>query len=309
MTLEQLRIFVAVAQHQHMTRAAETLGLTQSAVSAAVSALEKRYDTPLFHRVGRGIVLTEEGSRFLVEARNVLARAEAAEQTLSEMAGLKQGRLRVQASQTVGGYWLPRYLLDFRNSHPGIQLELSIANTEQVAMAVRDGTADLGFVEGKVADPLLASREIARDRLMLVVGARHPWASRRRIAASDLLTTPWILREKGSGTRGMFEKALADFHIKPSALHVVLELPSNEAVRSAVISGTAATVLSASVLAASLEAELLHAPAFALPERAFSVLTHKERHLGRPAATLLALIKPDHSFPAHRLPRSGDSVS
>lgn len=292
MTLEQLRIFVAVAQHQHVTRAAESLGLTQSAASAAVSALEKQYDTPLFHRVGRGIVLAEEGRRFLAEARAVLARAEAAEQTLAEMAGLKQGTLRVQASQTVGGYWLPRYLLDFRKAYPGIRLELCIANTEQVAAAVREGTADLGFIEGKVADPLLTSREIARDRLMLVVGARHPWASRRRISSDDLLTTPWILREKGSGTRGMFEKALVDFHIKPSALNVVLELPSNEAVRSAVITGTAATVLSASVLVAGLEAELLYAPSFPLPERSFYVLTHKERHLGRPAAALLALIKP-----------------
>ena len=292
MTLEQLRIFVAVAEQQHVTRAAEALGLTQSAASAAIAALEKRYDTRLFHRVGRGIVLTDEGQRFLAEARAVLSRAEAAEQALAEMAGLKQGILRIQASQTVGGYWLPRHLLDFRSRHPGIRLEFSIANTEQVAAAVRDGGADLGFVEGKVADPLLVSREIARDRLMLVVGAGHPWASRRRVAPADLTKTRWILREKGSGTRAMFERALSGLEIKPSALDVVLELPSNEAVRSAVITGAAATVLSASVLVAGLEAELLHAPSLPLPDRAFYVLTHKERQLSRAAAALLSAIKP-----------------
>ena len=292
MTLEQLRIFVAVAQRQHMTEAAKALGLTQSAASAAIAALEEHYDTKLFHRIGRGIALTEEGRRFLDEARAVLARAEAAEQVLSEMTGLKHGVLRVQASQTVGDYWLPRYLVDFRAAYPGIRLELTIGNTEHAAAAVQDGAADLGFVEGKVSDPRLTIREIARDRLMLVVGARHPWAERRRISPGDLLATPWILREKGSGTRAMFEQALADFGIDPAMLNILIELPSNEAVRSAVIAGEAATVLSASVLVAALEADLLNAPSLALPERAFYVVTHKERHISRAAAALLKIIQP-----------------
>ncbi|HEY2011208.1 MAG TPA: LysR family transcriptional regulator [Rhizomicrobium sp.] len=292
MTLEQLRIFVAVAQRQHMTEAAKTLGLTQSAASAAIAALEEHYDTKLFHRIGRGIALTEEGRRFLDEARAVLARAEAAEQVLSEMTGLKHGLLRVQASQTVAGYWLPRYLVDFRAAYPGVRLELTVGNTEQAAAAVHDGAADLGFVEGKVNDPRLAVREIARDRLMLVVGARHPWAGRRHISPEDILTTPWILREKGSGTRAMFERALADFGIDPSMLNILIELPSNEAVRSAVIAGEAATVLSASVLVAGLESDLLCAPSLALPERAFYVVTHKERHVSRAAAALLKIIHP-----------------
>ena len=157
---------------------------------------------------------------------------------------------------------------------------------------MRDGTADLGFVEGKISDPRLVSREIGRDRLMLVVGARHPWAKRRRVTPADLAATPWILREKGSGTRAMFERALADFAIDPAQLNILLELPSNEAVRSAVIASEAATVLSASVLVAGLEAELLFAPSLTLPERAFYVVTHRERHLSRAAAALLEIIRP-----------------
>lgn len=292
MTLEQLRIFIAVAERQHVTEAAKALSLTQSAASAAIATLEERYDTKLFHRVGRGIALTEEGRRFLDEARAVLARAEKAEQALSDMTGLKTGVLRIQASQTIGGYWLPRYLTDFRAAYPGIRLEVALCNTEQVAAAVRDGSADLGFVEGKISDPLLASREVARDRLMLVVGARHPWAKRRRVTSADLLATPWILREKGSGTRAAFEQALAEFGIDPSLLNILVELPSNEAVRSAVIASEAATVLSASVLVAGLEAQLLHAPSLALPERAYCVLSHKERHPSRAADALLKIIRP-----------------
>ena len=109
MTLEQLRVFVAVAERQHVTRAARALNLVQSAVSAAVAGLEKRHGIKLFHRVGRGVELTEAGTCFLVEARAVLARAAAAETVLDEFGGLQRGSLFVQASQTIASYWLPRH--------------------------------------------------------------------------------------------------------------------------------------------------------------------------------------------------------
>jgi DNA-binding transcriptional LysR family regulator len=114
MTLEQLRIFVAVADRQHVTQAARALNLAQSAASHAIAALETRHDTKLFDRVGRRIELTEAGRVFLAEARAVLARAEAAELALSEFGALKRGTLLIQASQTVADYWLPRHLVAFR---------------------------------------------------------------------------------------------------------------------------------------------------------------------------------------------------
>src|SRR5260370_23212174 len=107
MTLEQLRVFVAVAERQHVTRAAEALNLAQSATSAAIAALESRHGAKLFHRVGRGIELTEAGALFLVEARAVLARAESAELILSELCGLKRGTPSIHASQTISHYLLP----------------------------------------------------------------------------------------------------------------------------------------------------------------------------------------------------------
>lgn len=290
MTLEQLRIFAAVAERQHVTEAAQSLGLTQSAASAAIAALEGRYATKLFHRVGRGIVLTEAGAAFLLEARAVLARAAAAEQKLNALSGLKQGTLRVRASQTVGGYWLPRFLVGFRDRFPGIGIEFAIGNTVQVAAAVHDGSADVGFVEGDIEDALLEKRVVAKDQLVLVVGASHPWAARDRVQPADLTSTSWILREKGSGTRAMFEHALALLNIWPASLNIMLELPSNEAVRAAVEYGNAATALSASVVAAGIEAGLLHALKFNLPERAFLALTHQERYLSPSAEAFLGSI-------------------
>ena len=288
--MEQLRIFVAVAERQHVTRAAEALNLAQSAASAAVASLESRHGTELFHRVGRRIELTEVGRAFLVEARAVLARAAAAELMLAEFGGLLRGSLSVCASQTIAGYWLPRHLADYRRAHPGIGQRLTIGNTAQVAAAVDDGTAELGFVEGAVSNAALLSEVVARDRLVLVVGSSHPWAGRARADLAELADTEWVLREPGSGTRSVFETALADAGLT-SALRVVLELPSNEAVRAAVEAGAGATVLSASVVAPSLEAGLLHRVQANLPDRAFVVLRHRERRCSRAATALLDMIR------------------
>ena len=223
MTLEQLRIFVAVAERQHVTEAARALNLAQSAASHAIAALEARHDTKLFDRVGRRIELTEAGHIFLAEARAVLARTEAAELALSEFGGLKRGTLSIQASQTIAGYWLPRHLVAFRRAYPQIKIRLAIGNTAQVAAAVESGMAELGFVEGAVKNEHLASTPVARDQLVVVVGRGHPWIGRTRLTPSDLMEGEWVLRESGSGTRSVFEDALAHLGMKPDALRIQLE--------------------------------------------------------------------------------------
>src|ERR1700688_4789315 len=136
MTLEQLRIFIAVAEQQHVTLAASQLTLTQSATSAAIAALEARYGIKLFDRIGRGVVLTRTGRDFLNEAREVVARAKAAAQVLDDLAGLKRGSLTLAASQTVANYWLSSRIETFQKAYPGIDLHVTTGNTEQVAQAV-----------------------------------------------------------------------------------------------------------------------------------------------------------------------------
>ena len=241
MTLEQLRVFVAVAERQHMTRAAEALHLAQSAVSAAIAALEGRHGARLFNRVGRGIELTEAGELFLAEAKAVLAKAEAADLVLAELAGLKRGTLAVRASQTIASFWLPRLLVAFRHAHPGVDVKLSIGNTAQAVSAVRSGAAELGFVEAEVEAPLLISQVLTKDQLVIVVGNNHPWASRSNITPEETTETEWVLREPGSGTRSFFEHALSNLSIDPTKLRIGLELPSNESVCAAVEAGMGAT--------------------------------------------------------------------
>jgi DNA-binding transcriptional LysR family regulator len=290
MTLEQLRIFVAVATREHVTQAARDLNLTQSATSAAVAALEAQYQTKLFDRVGRRIVLTATGRAFLGEARSILARVAAAEAVLDDLAGLKRGSLALAASQTIAGYWLPAFIHRFNTAHPAIRLSLTIGNTEQVAARVREGTADLGFVEGNVDDPVLAAQPVADDELVLVGPPGHPLCGGSPVTASALKAARWVLREPGSGTRAMFEAALGAFGVAPAELDVVFDLPSNEAVRGAVEAGAGVTVISRLVAVRALKAGMLATADVALPRRHFFSLRHREHHMTQAAREFLRIV-------------------
>ena len=283
MTLDQLRIFVAVAERQHLTRAADVLALTPSAVSASIRALEERYGTPLFDRVGRRIEVNAAGRVFLEEARATLARAAGAERVLAELAGLARGVLALQASQTIASYWLPPLLVRFRATHPQIDVRLELGNTQSVADAVRAGQADLGLVEGGVDDAALALESVGRDRMAIVVAPGHPWARRRRLAQADLQGARWIMREPGSGTRAVLEDMLAEQGVDLAALQVELTLPSNEAVRAAVMAGDCVAGLSELVAAPYIAAGLLAEARVDLPPRDFFLVRHRERYRSRAA--------------------------
>ena len=186
MTLEQLRIFVAVAEIEHVTRAAGQLNLTQSAVSAAISALEQRHDIKLFDRIGRRVALTRAGRAFLSEARNLLVAAQRAEKVLTDIGGLKSGRLVIAASQTTGHYWLPQRLARFINLYPGVSVSLKIGNTHEVAELAIAGEIDLGLVEGAVTDPALAVTQVDEDELVIVAAPELAALLRRRGRSRNL---------------------------------------------------------------------------------------------------------------------------
>ena len=281
MTLERLRIFVAVAERQHVTAAARALNLTQSAVSNAIAALEAEHDVRLFDRVGRGVALNATGLAFLPEARAVLARAAAAEAALADMSALRRGRLTIFASQTIASAWLPRRLTAFHAAFPGVELDVAIGNTREAAEAVLEGAAELGLVEGQIDQPLLDQTVVGSDRLAVLVTPDHPWAGRKGLTAAMLAGAPWVLREAGSGTRSTLETALAAAGVDPGQLTVAMTLPSNEAVLAAAEAGAGATALSESVAQASVAAGRLVVVDFKLPERTYRLLRHRERYRSR----------------------------
>lgn len=290
MTLDQLRIFVAVAERLHFTKAAQDLNLTQSAVSAAVAALEAQHDLKLFDRLPRRIALTEAGAVFLPEARALLARAESAQVLLGDLAQTTRGRLRLHASQTVASYWLPGRMMALHEAYPHIDLNLTVSNTTHVAQAVLDGVADLGLVEGDVPHDSLHQRVVARDSLVLVMAGGHVWSTRDAVAPAEYVTQSWVLRETGSGTRSEFDKLLNAAGLSLADLTIAMEFPSNEAVLAAVTAGHSVSVLSRrAVESAAAEGTVRMLP---VPggERPFTVLTHPERHRTRSVEAMLDVL-------------------
>jgi DNA-binding transcriptional LysR family regulator len=221
----------------------------------------------------------------------VLARAIAAESALADLGGLKRGLLSIHASQTIASYWLPSRLVAFHAAYPGVDVDVAIGNTAEVVENLLAGTAELGLVEGEVEDPALFREDIGVDRMVVVVGRSHPWVQNPPKVAQELLKSSWVLRERGSGTRSVFEAALENAGVEHDALKVSLTLPANEAVLSAVESGAGATAISASVAAAGLRGGALHQIAFDLPARSFYLLRHKQRYRSKAGDVFVSLAR------------------
>ncbi|QKC85864.1 LysR family transcriptional regulator [Mesorhizobium sp. NZP2077] len=277
MTLDQLRIFVAVAERGHMTKAAELLGISQSAASAAIRALEEQHGVHLFNRVGRNIELAQTGHRFLPEAKAVLERAAAARNVLEHVSQTVTGSLSIAASLTIASYWLPRRLATFHEAYPAVRLSVSIGNTRQVEASVLDGTADLGLVEGRTESDILRRAKVDTDRLMLVVAASHPEIAETAPGRPDITGLRWIIREGGSGTREVLEDLARREGISLADLQVFLVLPSNEAVRQAVEAGAGATIISELVVGRAVAEGSLRSVPIELPKRDFAMITHRDR--------------------------------
>ncbi|MEQ8321207.1 MAG: LysR family transcriptional regulator [Rhodospirillales bacterium] len=275
MTLTQLKIFLTVSEMEHVTRAAEKLGLTQSAVSAAIAALENQYEVKLFTRIGRSIQVSEAGELFLSEARAVLDRAAAAERTLRELGGLTVGHLEIAASQTIANYWLPRRLASFHEQFPGVILNVSISNTREVENKVATGAADIGFVEGTTRAPQLILDQVDQDQLVMVTSTQRTDIS--NVMNVDIAKTPWVIREPGSGTREVLETLAQKAGLNWHDLNIILELPSNEAVREAVEAGAGATVISRHVITGSLENGKLCLVQLDVPPRSYHMVRHRDR--------------------------------
>jgi DNA-binding transcriptional LysR family regulator len=262
MTLEQLRIFLAVAEHLHFTRAAETLYITQPAVSAAIQSLETEYSVKLFHRVGRRVEITEAGKLLYIEAQEILEQVAIAERNLRELNNLQQGKLRLGASLTVGNYWLPDKISQFQQEYPGIQVKCTLANAEEIAEGTASGRFDLGLVSGEVKLALqeaLLQEVVGRDRLQIVVGQSHPWFHREAILVEELLSSPWVMREPGSGAQQVFERALQNWGVDLSQLMIILVLSSSEMVKAVVERGGGAAAIPELMVHKELELRTLKA--------------------------------------------------
>jgi molybdate transport repressor ModE-like protein len=245
--LRALELLVVVARTGSLSAAAAELGITQQAASSRIRTAETLVGAPLLTRTRRGSALTQTGDLVVHWASRVV---DAAEQLDAGIAALRQDRraqLTIAASLTIAEYLLPGWLVAFRTHQASLGLArteftMTATNSERVVDLVASETADLGFVEGPEPPTGLRHQLIGVDELIVVVGPTHPWARRssRRVTAATLASTPMVVREAGSGTRTVLERALCDLPVAPPAL----ELASTAAVRSAVAAGAGPAALS-----------------------------------------------------------------
>lgn len=235
MTIRQVEVFLAVAREKSFSRAATALHLSQPTLSEHVGELERELAKPLFNRRGREVTLTEAGRVFEDWATRIATAVEGAHQAIAELDGLAHGSLLVGASTTPGLYVLPAVIAAFRARYPGIELKLQVANSQVIEVRVRRRELDLGVIGGHILGP---GEECVTagllDELVLVVAAGHPWARRRAVAPAQLASQPLLMREEGSATRQVTERALQRAGIK---YRVAMELDHTEAIKQAVMAG------------------------------------------------------------------------
>jgi DNA-binding transcriptional LysR family regulator len=256
MTLEQLRIFLAVVEHLHFTRAAEDLYITQPAVSAAVQSLEREYDIKLFHRVGRRVEITGAGEMLKAEAQKIIEQVALTERGLKELTSLQRGEIRIGSSLTIGNYWLPERISEFKRQYPGITVNCTLANAEEICEGTASGLYDLGLVTGEVKPTLRSSLEqqtVDSDRLQLIVGRAHGWYEQAEVSLTALPETDWVMREPGSGTQQMFEQALQAWGINRAELNAILVLTTSEMIKAVVESGVGAAAISEMMIKKELQ--------------------------------------------------------
>lgn len=231
-SLRQLEIFVAISRTASVSRAAEDLSLSQSATSTSLSEFEKQFDLQLFDRVGKSLRINETGQQLLPRAVELLDRAKEIEDLLHGHAGF--GHMKIGATLTVGNYLATILVARFLQQHPESRIQLQVHNTSTIVQQIANHELDLGLIEGDCHHPDIEVQPWIADELVVFSAPNHPFASFSKLKMEQLLQEPWILREKGSGTRETFDRAFHNHHAK---LNIRLELEHTEAIKRAVESG------------------------------------------------------------------------
>jgi DNA-binding transcriptional LysR family regulator len=233
----RLVVFRAVADQLSFRKAAEELYLTQPAVSLQVKALEEDLGVQLFDRSGARIAMTAAGKVLLQYSKQANALLVQAEREIGALSGEHAGQLRLGASTTIAQYVLPRLLGEFCREHPRIHPTLISGNTEHIVESLLEQKIVLGFIEGPARSREVKTEPFLEDELVLIASTAHEWAERISVPYPEISSIPLLMRERGSGTRHVIEMALERQGVKRNSLHIVMELDSTEAIKSAVEAG------------------------------------------------------------------------
>ena len=273
-SLRQLEVFLATARYENVTRAAQTLAMSQSAASGSLTELENQFNVKLFDRVGKRLQLSDLGHQLRPQAESLLEQARALEQALAGEDVV--GRLQIGATLTIGNYIAVNMIADFRQLYPHADIALHVANTEAIAERVASFELDMGLIEGDLQHKDLDIVHWRRDELVVFAAPGHPLAGVASLTDRDLLSLPWIVREPGSGTRQAFDRAM---HGILTDLNSAMELQHTEAIKRAVEAGLGVGCLSQICLAEAFKRGTL--VPLAVPRRDFRrkwfLITHREK--------------------------------
>lgn len=274
-----LILFARVVEARSISGGARAAGLAQSTVSEHLAALEKGLGTRLFDRVNGEIRPTDAGKMLYRHALDLLKRRQAALDEIRGLQGLSVGSLDVGGSNIPGVYLLPALIAAFQRAHPGVQLQLRVGDSQQIADAVAEGAIDVAVIGNEPPKGTLRARAVGRDRLVPIVPRGHAWAGKRKLALRALTSEPFLARERGSGTRAAIERGLLEGGVDVGALRVAAELGSNEAVKQSVLAGLGFSIVSERSVRREIEAgTLVRVPLDGVRlERPFYLVTDSRR--------------------------------
>ncbi len=238
-TLRQIEVFLATAVHKNISKAANELSMSQSAATCALKDFEERYNTQVFDRIGKRLVINEQGKKLLPEAEALLSKAKELESVLID--DTEQGAINIGATLTIGNYIAVPLVAKYKRTYPGITANLHIANTSRIVNEVLNFEMDIGLIEGEFSHKDLEIVKWFDDELIVFVAPEHEYAKEKELKDSDIVLAEWILREKGSGTRQTFDRAMQGLQ---NQLNIFMELEYTEAILQAVEQGEGVGCLS-----------------------------------------------------------------
>ena len=275
----QIKVFKTVVEKGGFSLAAQELHMTQSSVSQQIQCLEAYFGMKLFDRMYRKIIVTQAGAALYPHAIELERLYQETNKTMQALKEDITGQLRIGCSMTIGEYFMPGLLVSFSRMHPLVASSMEVANTEQITSMVIGGSISLGFIEGHYEQmDMLVDKQFAGDQL-IVIGPIDSKLSSKSMSLAELMNARWVMREKDSGTRIIFEEYLAARGLDPQKLNVVLEMGSTQAVKEAVKAGMGIAAISRLTVENAIKyGELSVIPVEeGVIERKFTMLYRKER--------------------------------
>jgi DNA-binding transcriptional LysR family regulator len=282
-TVDQLRILKAIVQEKSFKKAAESLYISQPAVSFQIQNLEKSLNTALFYRHTRKAQLTDAGKLLSEYSIKILSLCEESYRSIKDLENLKVGSLTIGASQTIGTYLMPKLIGRFREKYPNVSVRLEVHSTRKAAWGVAQGSLDLAITGGEIPNELekvLDVQAYAWDELVLILPKSHPFAERECLNQNDLYKLKFLTLEEDSSYRRVLNNILEQNNVDSNKLHIEMELSSIEAIKNAVESGLGAAFVSISAIKKELMLKTLaHLKINDLNvKRRLSIIVNKERY-------------------------------